>query len=127
MATEFKIPELGENVEKGDVTRVLVKVGDVVRVDQPILELETDKATVEVPSSVSGKALEIKIKPQDKVKVGQTVLVVDPVVQPDDVPQRRSTDPKPQRRSTDAPQQAAASKPAEPTPMPAKESKPAAE
>src|SRR5580765_5996746 len=98
MSTEFKIPELGENVEKGDVTRVLVKVGDVVRVDQPVIELETDKATVEVPSSVSGKVLEIKVKAQDKVKVGQTVFVVDPVVQPADVPLRRATDPKPQRR-----------------------------
>jgi len=104
MATEFKIPELGENVVKGDVTRILVKVGDIIRVDQPVVELETDKATVEVPSSVAGKVLEIKVKPQDKVKVGQTVLILDPVVQPAadaPAPQRRSSDPKPQRRVTD--------------------------
>ena len=43
MPTEFKLPELGENVEKGDVVRVLVAAGDTVSVDQPILELETDK------------------------------------------------------------------------------------
>ena len=54
MATELKLPELGENIEKGDVVRVLVAAGDVITVDQPVLELETDKATIEVPSSVGG-------------------------------------------------------------------------
>jgi pyruvate dehydrogenase E2 component (dihydrolipoamide acetyltransferase) len=77
MPVEFKIPELGENVEKGDVVRVLVNVGDVVKVDQSVLELETDKATIEVPSSVAGKVAEIKVKNGDKVKVGQVVLVLD--------------------------------------------------
>ena len=52
--TEFKVPELGENVAAGDVTRVLVNVGDTIARDQPVLELETDKATIEVPSSVAG-------------------------------------------------------------------------
>lgn len=74
--TEFKIPELGENVVAGDVTRVLVKVGDTVERDQPVIELETDKATIEVPSSVAGVVTEIKVKPGDKVKVGTTVLTV---------------------------------------------------
>ena len=52
MPTEFKLPELGENVTAGDVVRVLVAAGDTVAKDQPVLELETDKATIEVPSSV---------------------------------------------------------------------------
>ena len=52
--TEFKVPELGENVTTGDVLRVLVNVGDTIGKEQPIVELETDKATVEVPSSVAG-------------------------------------------------------------------------
>jgi len=77
MATEFKVPELGENVEKGDVVRVMVKAGDVIAVDQPIFELETDKATIEVPSSVAGTIAEMKIKEGDKVKPGQVVLTVD--------------------------------------------------
>src|SRR5262245_31486952 len=128
MATEFKIPELGENVEKGDVTRVLVKVGDVVRTDQPVIELETDKATIEVPSSVSGKVIEVKVKPGQKVKVGQVVLLLDPVVQPapgEPTPQRRATDPKPQRRATD-PTPAAPPRQAEPAaaPEPPKPPKP---
>ena len=77
MATEFVVPELGENVEKADVGKVLVAVGDVIVKDQAVVELETDKATVEVPSSVAGKITEIRIKQGEKVKVGQVVLVVE--------------------------------------------------
>src|SRR5687768_11469066 len=74
---DFKIPELGENVTSGDVVRILVKPGDVLAKDQAVLELETDKATIEVPSTVSGTVKEIKVKQGDKVKVGQLVLTVD--------------------------------------------------
>src|SRR5688500_4814646 len=77
MATEFKIPELGENITSGDVVRILVKAGDTLAKDQPVLELETDKATIEVPSDVAGTVKEIKVKPGDKVKVGQPVLTLD--------------------------------------------------
>src|ERR1700733_3117139 len=80
MATkEFKLPELGENVEKGDVVRVLVSVGDAIKVDQGVVELETDKATIEVPSAVAGKVTEVRTRVGDKVKVGQVILVVDEV------------------------------------------------
>ena len=75
--TEFKIPELGESVAGGDVTKVLVNVGDTIAREQPVLELETDKATIEVPSSVAGVVKEIKVKKGDKVKVGAVVLTVD--------------------------------------------------
>jgi len=77
MPVEFKLPELGENIEKGDVARVLVKVGDTVVRDQAIMELETDKATIEVPSSVAGKVLEVRVKAGEKASVGQVVIVVD--------------------------------------------------
>src|ERR671912_2167073 len=76
MATEFKIPELGENVTAGDVVRVLVKPGDTLAKDQAVLELETDKATIEVPSNVEGTVTEVKVKPGDKVKVGQLILTL---------------------------------------------------
>jgi pyruvate dehydrogenase E2 component (dihydrolipoamide acetyltransferase) len=59
------------------VTRVLVNVGDTITRDQPVLELETDKATIEVPSSVAGVVKEIKVKQGEKVKVGAVVLTVD--------------------------------------------------
>jgi len=75
--TEFKVPELGENVAGGDVTRVMVNVGDTVTRDQPVLELETDKATIEVPSSVAGVVKEVKVKKGEKVKVGAIIFTVD--------------------------------------------------
>jgi pyruvate dehydrogenase E2 component (dihydrolipoamide acetyltransferase) len=75
--TEFKVPELGENVASADVSRLLVNVGDTIARDQPVVELETDKATVEVPSSVAGVVKEIKVKRGDKVQVGSVVLTVD--------------------------------------------------
>src|SRR5438045_237867 len=76
MASEFKLPELGENVHGGDVLRVLVKSGDAVKADQAVLELETDKATIEVPSSVDGTVGEVKVKPGEKVKVGQVIFTL---------------------------------------------------
>jgi pyruvate dehydrogenase E2 component (dihydrolipoamide acetyltransferase) len=75
--TDFKLPELGENIAAGDVLRILVKPGDTLVKDQPVLELETDKATIEVPSSVAGQVTEIKVKAGDKIKVGQVILSVD--------------------------------------------------
>jgi pyruvate dehydrogenase E2 component (dihydrolipoamide acetyltransferase) len=75
--SEFKVPELGENVAGGDVMRVMVNVGDTIARDQPILELETDKATIEVPSSVAGVVKEVRVKSGDKVKVGAVVLTVE--------------------------------------------------
>ena len=77
MATEFTLPELGENIAAGDVVRVLVAPGDTVKKDQPLLELETDKATIEVPSTLSGTVKEVRVKQGQKVKVGEVVLTVD--------------------------------------------------
>jgi len=77
LPTDFTLPELGENVASGDVLRVLVKPGDTLAKDQPVLELETDKATIEVPSSVAGQVKDVKVKVGDKVKVGQAILSVD--------------------------------------------------
>ena len=75
--TDFKVPELGENITSGDVLRVLVKAGDTIARDQPVIELETEKATVEVPSSVAGVVKDIRVKPGDKVQVGAVILTVD--------------------------------------------------
>jgi pyruvate dehydrogenase E2 component (dihydrolipoamide acetyltransferase) len=77
VSTDFTLPELGEQIEAGDVLRVLVKAGDTLTKEQPVLELETDKATIEVPSSVAGTITEIKVKAGDKVKVGQAILSYD--------------------------------------------------
>ena len=77
MALEFKLPELGENIESADVLSVLVKNGDKIEKDQSVIEIETDKATIEVPSSVAGVITDLKVKEGDKVKVGQVILTVD--------------------------------------------------
>ena len=77
MPTDMKLPELGENIEGGDVLRVMVKPGDAIKKDQAVLELETDKATIEVPASAAGVVKEIKVKPGEKVKVGQTIFTVE--------------------------------------------------
>ena len=112
--TEFKIPELGENVTTGDVLRVLVSVGDTIARDQPVLELETDKATIEVPSSVAGIVKDIKVKQGDTVNVGAVVLTVDengasgPAPKPE---QKVVSMPRPARA------QPAAAKPVEPRPV----------
>src|SRR5262245_29096083 len=77
MPTDFTLPELGENVTAGDVVRVLVSPGDTVAKDQPLLELETDKATIEVPSTVAGTVKDVRVKQGERIKVGQVVLTVD--------------------------------------------------
>ena len=75
--SEFILPNLGDGVAQGDVLKVLVKVGDTLAVDQSVLELETDKATIEVPSDVAGKVTAINVKAGDKVKPGQAVLTLE--------------------------------------------------
>src|SRR3954467_6601763 len=74
---EFKLPELGENIEQGDLVRLMVAPGAKVDTGQSVMELETDKAVVEVPSSVSGTVQEIRVKEGDKIKVGQVIFTVD--------------------------------------------------
>jgi pyruvate dehydrogenase E2 component (dihydrolipoamide acetyltransferase) len=77
MATEIKLPSLGEGIESGDVLEVLVQVGDVVKKEQSLLEMETDKATVSVPSPVSGKIVSINVKDGETVKVGQVFATIE--------------------------------------------------
>jgi pyruvate dehydrogenase E2 component (dihydrolipoamide acetyltransferase) len=77
MPTEVLLPELGENVSQGDLVRVLVKVGDTIQKDQPIVELETEKAAIEVPSSAAGVVKTIHVKEGQKLKVGQPIVTVE--------------------------------------------------
>jgi pyruvate dehydrogenase E2 component (dihydrolipoamide acetyltransferase) len=77
MAREFKLPDLGEGIFEGEIADILVSVGDEVKEDQPILEVETDKATVEITSPFSGKVSEIRVKKGDLAEVGDVLLVFD--------------------------------------------------
>ena len=77
MIKEIILPEVSDNIETGDVVKVLVKVGDVIKVDQPVIELETDKAVFEVPSTESGEVKELIVKEGEKIKIGQVILKVE--------------------------------------------------
>lgn len=77
MATEIKLPELGENIESADVISVLVKKGDSIEEEQGLIEIETDKATIEVPSTLSGEVVDVLVKEGDTIKVGQVIIKVD--------------------------------------------------
>ena len=80
---DIQVPALGENITAADVTRVLVKDGDSVAAGQALLELETGKATIELPSPGAGRVAGLRVKPGDKVQVGQTILQLDSASAPD--------------------------------------------
>lgn len=75
-ASEFRLQELGENISQGDLVRLMISPGAKVSEGQPVMELETDKAVVEVPSNVSGVVNEVKVKEGDKIKVGQVIFTL---------------------------------------------------
>ena len=78
MATlEFKLPDIGEGVTEGELIQWLVKAGDSVNQDQPLAEVMTDKATVEIPSPQKGVVKELKSNPGDVIKVGAVMLVIE--------------------------------------------------
>ena len=78
MATfAFALPELGESIESGDVVQVLVTVGDRIAAEQSVLEIETDKAVVEVPSPVGGSVTAIHVAAGDKAAVGQLIVTLE--------------------------------------------------
>ncbi len=75
---ELRLPELGDNVSQATVVGVLVREGDTVREGQPVLELETDKAVVEVPAEAGGVVAKVLVRPGDEVRPGQPILVLAP-------------------------------------------------
>ena len=76
---DFKLPDLGENIESGEVINVLVSEGDDLSEDQPVIELETDKAVIEVPSTLSGTVSKVLVAEGDRANVGQVILTVEEV------------------------------------------------
>lgn len=77
MIKEFLLPELGENITFADVLTIKVNIGDKVEIGHALIEIETDKATIEVPADFSGTIAEILIKSGDKVKVGQPIFKLE--------------------------------------------------
>src|SRR5882757_3359228 len=74
---EFRLPDIGEGVVEGEVVKWLVKAGDPVREDQPMVEVMTDKATVEIPSPKAGIVKEIRAEEGKMCAVGQVMVVID--------------------------------------------------
>jgi pyruvate dehydrogenase E2 component (dihydrolipoamide acetyltransferase) len=77
MAFEFHLPDIGEGVVEGEIVAWKVKVGDKVKLDQPIVEIMTDKATVEIPSPKAGTIAKINFKDGDICPVGKVLVVID--------------------------------------------------
>lgn len=77
MARAFKLPDLGEGIHEGEVLQVLVSEGDEIKEGNPILEVETDKAAVEIPSPYTGKVKKILVKPGDVVRVGDELIIFE--------------------------------------------------
>ena len=77
MATEFTLPDLGENIASGDVVTVFVSEGDVIKPGQALLEVETDKAVIEVPCPPGGQIAKVLVKKGETVKVGQPLVLLD--------------------------------------------------
>ncbi len=121
---EFKLPELGENIDQGDLVRLMVAPGATVNAGQSVMELETDKAVVEVPSSVSGTVQEIRVKEGDKIKVGQVIFTVDGADGNSSAAPAKQEAPEPKKAKA-APQKPAKKESAKASPAPAAASDPA--
>src|SRR3954468_19342052 len=128
MATEVKLPELGESVTEGTVTRWLKQVGDEVAADESLLEVSTDKVDTEIPSPAAGTLLEIKVREDETVDVGAELAVIGSgdaggtTGGGEPAPSEPEQEPEPQQQEPEQPQQQeqpAAEETPEPAPEPA--------
>ncbi|MEM0118525.1 MAG: dihydrolipoamide acetyltransferase family protein [Conexivisphaerales archaeon] len=77
MALQFRLPDIGEGVSEGEIVKVLVSIGQEVRVDQPLVEVMTDKVNVQIPSPYAGKVVNVLVKEGDRVKVGDVLIEIE--------------------------------------------------
>lgn len=89
---EVKLPDIGEGMTEGEIVHFLVQVGEMVTVDQPIIEVQTDKVAAELPSPVTGKVAEIIVNKGDVVEVGSTIMKIDVGVVEQNVHESNQTD-----------------------------------
>ncbi|WBB91962.1 2-oxoglutarate dehydrogenase, E2 component, dihydrolipoamide succinyltransferase [Verrucosispora sp. WMMC514] len=118
--TPVQMPALGESVTEGTVTRWLKQVGETVEVDEPLLEVSTDKVDTEIPSPVAGTVLEIKVAEDETAEVGATLAVVGAA---GGAPAESKPEPKPEAEAKPEPQ-AKPEPEAKPEPKPEPEAKP---
>lgn len=124
MPTDVKLPNLGDGIDTGDVLELLVKEGDTIAKDQGIVELETGKATLQVPSSAAGKILKVHIKPGQTIPVGATLLTLEAATA-DVASAPVKAAPAPAKAPAPAPKPAPAPPPAAAAPAPAPKPAPA--
>lgn len=116
VAFEFKLPDVGEGITEGEIVRWLVAAGDTVALDQPLLELQTDKAVVELPAPRAGVILERRGEPGQVIPVGTTLVVIGTA--DDAVPAEAPAPADPEGRAPAPPEAAAAPRPAQALPAP---------
>lgn len=124
MAFEFKLPDIGEGVVEAEIVAWHVAVGDTVEEDAALADVMTDKATVEVPSPVAGKVLELRGAVGDKVRVGSVLVVLD--APSAGLPPKAAAAPAPTVSQPASPAAGTARKPAEPVPAASRRSEAAA-
>ncbi len=109
---DFKLPSLGEDIQEADVLKILVAEGDTVAVDQPLMEIETEKATLDVPSEAAGTISKIHVSEGDTIKVGQVIFTIKAAgaTKPPAAPETK-TEPRPEPEAAPATEQ-----PTEPPP-----------
>ncbi|MEV1074410.1 2-oxoglutarate dehydrogenase, E2 component, dihydrolipoamide succinyltransferase [Micromonospora parva] len=111
--TPVKMPALGESVTEGTVTRWLKQVGETIEVDEPLLEVSTDKVDTEIPSPVAGTVLEIKVAEDETAAVGADLAIIGAA---GGAPAQAKPEPKPEPKAEAAPAPKAEPKVEEPTP-----------
>lgn len=111
MSIEFKLPEVSEGVESADVAEILVAEGDTITKNQNVMEIETEKAVVELPCPHAGKIEKIHVSPGDTVKVGQVLLTIAETAdaggespKADDSPKQKEEKPKEEQKAQPTPQ-----------------------
>jgi dihydrolipoamide dehydrogenase len=112
---ELKVPDIGD-FKDVDVVEVNIKPGDAVEIEQGVLTLESDKASIEVPSDVAGTVKEVKIKAGDKVSQGTVIALVETAAAAAATPAEKPAAPKEAAAEAPAPKEASAAKPAEKAP-----------
>jgi pyruvate dehydrogenase E2 component (dihydrolipoamide acetyltransferase) len=82
MVLEFRFPDVGEGITEGEVVRWLVRPGETIRADQPLVEIETDKAVVEIPAPCPGRIVRLMAQEGEKIQVGQVLVAIGEIDQP---------------------------------------------
>ena len=116
MSFEFKLPELGENITKATIVGVLVSAGDPIQPGQAVLELETDKAVLEVPSDVGGTVTAVHVKSGQEIGIGQLLFTLEPAPAQPAAEAAAASTPAPAAPAPAAPAPAPAPQPPAPEP-----------